>query len=283
MLILAVIYESRLREVISLEKGPSRERINTVFSILDDINPYLGSFSTLMKELREELYISVFSNSLTSNGQELERIPYFSSITRIKQMKKQESDRIQETLQDLNQRIKFRDQDINLLQKKNLSLKHEIADHLLKEEELLKVIKDLENQLKLKEMEKVSQNQEYSGKEQKLEKEIATLSTSLAQANHVIDKLTIFRANINKEADKKLTEEEADALKKAVVIDSQGMIEYDLYQMNKVDEQLLDIMNMQIDDLDSSLVQLKKKKEILSNVAANKAERETAHQLEVIN
>jgi hypothetical protein len=235
-----------------------------------------------MSELREELYISVFSNSLTSNGKDLERVPYFSSMNRIKQMKREESDRIHETIQELNQRIKFRDHDVNILQKKNLSLKHEIADHLLKQEQLLKVVSDLENRLKLKDIDKEAQIQEYSTKEQKLEKEISTLTTSLAQANHVIDKLTVFRANINKEADNKLTQEEADALKKALKIDSQGMIEYDLYQINKVDEQLMEIMNMQIDDLDASLLQLKKKKEILSNVTANKVDREAAHHGEVI-
>ena len=65
------------------------------------------------------------------------------------------------------------------------------------------------------------------------------------------------------------------------MIDPQGMIEYDLFQMNKVDEQLLDVMNMQIDDFDSSLAQLKKKREILSNVSGNKEERDLAHQVEV--
>ena len=108
------------------------------------------------------------------------------------------------------------------------------------------------------------------------------MTTLLSQANHVIDKLTVFKSNASKESDKKLSQEEKDALKTAVVIDPQGMIEYDLYQMGKVDEQLLEIMNMQIDDFDSALAQLKKKKEILSNVGGNLDEREAAHQVEVI-
>ena len=78
-----------------------------------------------------------------------------------------------------------------------------------------------------------------------------------------------------------LTEEQRDAMKHALVIDSQGMIEYDLYQMSKIDEQLLEIMNLQIDDYDLALGQLRKKKEILSGVVANREEREAAHQLEV--
>lgn len=279
--IIALVYETRLREMLGTHAGPSRDRINAVFTILDDINPFLGSFSHIVKELREELYISVFSNSLTSNGSSLERIPYFSYINRIKQLKKEESDRIQETLMDMSQRLKFRDQDISILQKKNLALKHEVSDHLLKQEELSFKIKMLENQLLLKEAEKNDNSLEYIKLQQNLQNEINTLNTSLAQANHVIDKLTVFKANLNKDSDKKLTEEEADALKRTVVIDSQGMIEYDLYQMNKVDEQLLDIMNMQIDDLDSSLSQLRKKKEILSNVSGNRAERDAVHQAEV--
>ena len=67
------------------------------------------------------------------------------------------------------------------------------------------------------------------------------------------------------------------------MIDSLGMIEFDLYQLEKIDAQLLDIMNLQIDDFDSSLSQLRKKKEILSGVASNRSEREAAYLLEVIH
>ena len=70
-------------------------------------------------------------------------------------------------------------------------------------------------------------------------------------------------------------------MKHNLVIDAQGMVDYDIYQLQKLDEQLLDIFNLQIDDYDQSLAQLKKKKEILSGVASKAAEREAAHQLEV--
>jgi hypothetical protein len=65
------------------------------------------------------------------------------------------------------------------------------------------------------------------------------------------------------------------------VIEPQGMVEYDLYQIQKMDEQLLEIMNSQIDDFEASLGQLRKKKEILSGVGSISSEREAAHQLEV--
>jgi hypothetical protein len=70
-------------------------------------------------------------------------------------------------------------------------------------------------------------------------------------------------------------------MKHNLVIDAQGMVDYDLYQIQKLDEQLLEIFNLQIDDYDQSLAQLRKKKEILSGVASKAAEREAAHQLEV--
>ena len=287
LLNIAIVFESRLQEVMSEStgnvniNGPSRQRINTVFAILDELNPFLGPFSNLVKELRNELYISVFSNSLTCFNGDLERIPYFSAINRIKELKREEIDKIQETIKDLSQRIKFRDQDINILQRKNLDLKYEIDNHLKKEQELELKIKDLENLVQLKGLEEEDLATNHLKQEQELQKEISSLTTLLSQANHVIDKLTVFKSNASKESDKKLSQEEKDALKTAVVIDPQGMIEYDLYQMDKVDEQLLEIMNLQIDDFDSALAQLKKKKEILSNVGGNLDEREAAHQVEV--
>ncbi len=70
-------------------------------------------------------------------------------------------------------------------------------------------------------------------------------------------------------------------MKHTLVIDSQGMVEYDLYQMERMDDQLLDILNLQLDDFDASLGQLRKKKEILSGVVTNKTENDEAYQLEV--
>lgn len=70
-------------------------------------------------------------------------------------------------------------------------------------------------------------------------------------------------------------------MKQALIIDAQGMVDYDLYQIQKLDDQFLEIMNLQIDDFDVALSQIKKKKEILSGVATKAAEREAAHQLEV--
>ena len=130
-----------------------------------------------MKDCRSELLNSVYSNSLTAseNDGSLERIPYFSAINRIKELKKEEAHKIQETLMDLQQKLRFRDQDINILQKKNLSLKHEIANHLIYQEEQSGKIKILEDIIKDKEQEKKGVDVDFSNKEQILQKEIATL------------------------------------------------------------------------------------------------------------
>ncbi len=71
------------------DKTPCRERVNQCFAILEDINPYLGSFGPLVKMIQEELQKSVYSNSLTSNadGKQLEKVPYFTAIQRIKDLK----------------------------------------------------------------------------------------------------------------------------------------------------------------------------------------------------
>ena len=54
----------------------------------------------------------------------------------------------------------------------------------------------------------------------------------------------------------------------------QGMVQYDIYQAERLSQQFVDILNFQLDDYETSLSQLRKKKGILSGVRANDQARE---------
>ena len=88
---LAVIFEMKLQEsFLQSDKLPNRDRVNRCFEILDEMNPYLGSFSGLIKRIQDELHRSIYSKTLTSSsvdGKKLEKIPYFVVVQRMKDLK----------------------------------------------------------------------------------------------------------------------------------------------------------------------------------------------------
>jgi hypothetical protein len=61
------------------------------------------------------------------------------------------------------------------------------------------------------------------------------------------------------------------------------MVEYDIYQAQRLDEQFSEILDYQLDDFENNLAQLQKKKEILQGVTSKEGEREGTFKLEVIS
>lgn len=92
----ALKYEIRLVESLSSSQGlldvPEHGRAKTCFEIFDELIPQLGVFQHIMKMIRDELCLAVFSKELTSavnkdgnSGVEekdapvhLTRVPYFT-------------------------------------------------------------------------------------------------------------------------------------------------------------------------------------------------------------
>ncbi|KAI9199638.1 uncharacterized protein BJ171DRAFT_445439 [Polychytrium aggregatum] len=68
--------------------------------------------------------------------------------------------------------------------------------------------------------------------------------------------------------------------KAEIVIDSRGMAEYNIFQAEQINEQFSEILNLQLDDYEHSLAQLRKKQEILQGVGTVE-ERENAYKLEM--
>jgi actin-related protein len=78
----------------------------------------------------------------------------------------------------MQQKIRFRDHDINILQKKNLALKQEISEHLLAQQALKDKITQLENIIKDNERDKAKMNNYHNNIQQDLHKEIETLQVT---------------------------------------------------------------------------------------------------------
>ncbi|KAJ3091758.1 hypothetical protein HK102_013525 [Quaeritorhiza haematococci] len=220
---------------------------------------------------------------MTSNQEQpfVEYIPYFNAIGRIDDARKQESRKTTEVMDDLTQKLKFRDHDLNILYKKNLALKQEICAHQIDTRELKEKIKKLESSIVHMEVEKGEQRTQAADREKKLKQEIDTLQTSLAQSNHIIEKLSVFRsAYTDATSDAILLERQRQA-NLDLVIDPQGMVDYDLHHAERLKNQLAEILNSNLDDFESSLVQLRKKRDILLDVIVDEEERENSYRLEL--
>ncbi|KAJ3394004.1 hypothetical protein HDU84_000503 [Entophlyctis sp. JEL0112] len=283
-----LLNEIRLKETFEkYSKTPHKIRTREVFAVLDEIIPQLGVFGPLVTIIKDELFQSVFSKTLTSCEVEpfVERVPFFSIAGRVDEARhvtglvSEEAEKANDSLAELQQRVRFRDHDLQILYKKNMALKQDITDYQLKQETLLSKIKALEDQCHKYELEKGESAYYYSAKEDSLKHEIEKLQTTLAQKNAIIDKLTVFKTAYNDASSSALDEIEKN--KTELIVDSIGMVEYDIYQAERLQEQFAEILNYQMDDFELALSQLRKKKEILVGVVINETERDASYMLEL--
>ncbi|KAJ3028170.1 UNVERIFIED_CONTAM: hypothetical protein HDU68_002316 [Siphonaria sp. JEL0065] len=276
------MYEVHLKEIFDkYQKSPEKNRIRECFNMLEEIIPYLGNFAPIVTILKDEMYRSVYSKNLTSYEKDpyVERVPFFCAAGRVDEARQEEAERATETLAELQQRIRFRDHDLQILYKKNMSLKQDITDYQLKQQKLYDKIKALEDQCHKYELEKGETSYFHIANEHSLKGEIEKLQTTLAQKNSIIEKLTVFKSAYNDAPDSILEEREKNKVE--LMIDSVGMVEYDIYQAERLQEQFAEILNYQLDDFEMALSQLRKKKEILSGIVINEAERDASYALEL--
>nr|KAJ3422388.1 hypothetical protein HK105_008307 [Polyrhizophydium stewartii] len=261
----ALIYEVQLKEAFEGgPKTPSRERVMCCFRILGDLVPQAGTFSPVLKVIKDELERSVFSKGLTSADREpfVERIPFFSLVDRIDQVRAAESQRTHAVLDDLHQKLKFRDHDLQILYKKNLVLKQEISEHENHQKRLREDIARLESEIQRHEREKNEIRMASIREEDELKKQIEQLQANLTQSNTIIEKLTMFKAAYNDASDASKLEDELNNNKHDLV----GMLSYDLHQAKQLQRQFAEILDFQLDDFDATLAQIRKKREIMQGV-----------------
>ncbi|KAI8621807.1 hypothetical protein BC830DRAFT_1092288 [Chytriomyces sp. MP71] len=276
------MYEVKLKEIFDqYPKSPHKSRVRECFSMLDEITPCLGNFAPIITILKDEIHRSVYSRNLTSSEIEpfVERVPFFCAAGRVDEARQEEADKAVESLAELQQRIRFRDHDLQILYKKNMKLKEDITDHQSKIQQLNEKIQSLEDLCHKQELEKGETAYYHNSKEDALKHEIEKLQTTLAQKNNIIEKLTVFKSAYNDNADTSFEDREKNKME--LIIDSIGMVEYDIYQAERLQEQFAEILNYQLDDFEMSLSQLRKKKEILLGVVINETEREASYALEL--
>lgn len=125
-----LLYELELKEIFERHPtSPCKERVQEIFRIFAEIIPLLGPSSSLLEVIKDELYRSVYSKDLTSKMTEpfVERVPYFKSVARLEHQKHDESSKMKNNMSDLEQKLKFREQDLLIAHRKSLSLKYDTS------------------------------------------------------------------------------------------------------------------------------------------------------------
>ncbi|KAJ3227223.1 hypothetical protein HK099_002916 [Clydaea vesicula] len=285
-----LVYELELKEIFErYQTTPSRERAAECFRIFNEILPYIGAFSSILTTIKDELYRSVYSQDLTSKSAEpyLERIPYFKSVKRLEKLRNEECAKMQTSESDLQQKLKFKEQDLQISYKKSLFLKEDVYARDVKIAKLTKQIEALEEQQRLNESEKTELKICSFQKEKDLENKVESYKISLAQSNHIIEKLSVFKTSYVENAD--MIFEDVNKLKRAnLEMTPEAMLKYDIIQGEQLELQFCEMLDYQLDDFETSISQLQRKKEVLNLVSSSSSgssstteDRENSHRLEM--
>ncbi|KAJ1328752.1 hypothetical protein BSLG_009987 [Batrachochytrium salamandrivorans] len=276
----ALIYEVQIKEVFeNTPKSPHVERVNCCFRILKDLIPQSGIFSEVFNVIMHELERSVFSYHITSSTEEpfIENIPYFSLMNRLDDARQVsqylikilllsraiENSKTHALVEDLQQKLKFRDHDLTILYKKNIFLKQEICEWERREKALKEELAKLKTNIQQHEKEKSEIHLVTTRENETLQKTIEELRSSLSQSNDVIEKLAIFKATYSGSTESNKIEDEKSNTKHTLVMNSREMLSYDSYQAKKLQRQFAEVLDLQLDDYDSTLAQIHKKREII--------------------
>ncbi|KAI8817696.1 uncharacterized protein EV422DRAFT_212674 [Fimicolochytrium jonesii] len=277
-------YEVRLKELFQQHpKVPSERRTAECFAIFDEIIQGLGPYGTILRTIKEELVEAIYSNDFTSAEQlpALQRLPYFCAINRVVRDRTDDESKTNEAATDLLQKLKFKEYDSQMLQRKNLALKQEIGQGELARRKLLDEIDRLNKEIKKHQDDKVDLRASHINAEDNLKRRIEGLEASLGNANGIIEKLTVFKSSYDKPVEEDKLEEHINSTTQQLVIDPLGMVEYDIWQARRLQEQFADILNWQLDDYELALTQLRKKQEILAGITTGVEERDQSYRLEL--
>ncbi|KAJ2998121.1 hypothetical protein HDV02_004798 [Globomyces sp. JEL0801] len=237
----ALIYQVQLQEVIdNYPHQPSKERIKVTFDILDDLVHQLGPYSSLMESLIEELRNNVYSQQVTSSTVEpyYEKVPFSVLVSKMNKQREKELKLSQQVMEELQDKLKFREHDLEISFRKNLSLKHKCS-----------LFEKLESNLKA----------EIEQSNQQLQLQIRTQS------------------EMKMKAKKDLVEKSRNDLP----IDSRGILLYNLAQSNQIEKQFSELLDYILDDFESDVSQVHKKKEIMTEITGGDFESDSFKAIEL--
>jgi hypothetical protein len=263
----ALKYEIELAETISKggEPGiPSRERTRTCFEIFDALIPQLGVFQHVFKMIRDEMYVSLFSDELTSTqplqkdsaGPYLSRIPYFTIALK--------------WINRRDEKVKILETQVEELKDKSLKdrLQREKADEESRRYkdryetqqssflELQSEVETLRSRLTATEDDILEKDQKREEEQSKRESQICQLENKLSEVNDSVRKLAPFKKT-HDALQMKFTEprsSQGQKLQGTIMVSKKVQLQQSLRSALHVQKQLQTMENSLMDDYDTLLL-----------------------------
>ncbi|KNE56317.1 hypothetical protein AMAG_02139 [Allomyces macrogynus ATCC 38327] len=281
--------EIDLRERLSqAPAAPHEARVRACMECLEEFVAFAPTLGPMVSTIKQELEGAIYSNQLTLSPQltsdveavtNLDKIPWFVLVTRLGDMRREEIDSTRETLADLTHKVKIRERDIALLQKRSIASKQELQDRDDTISSLNARIAQLEQDLvaKLADMDELKRD--FQAKLDAVNHDKDTLELSLNQANATIERLSVFKTAKDANDDQLSARIWVTEKRELLVPEPVHVTEVSIKEAETLQRQLHDIANNHIDDLEAAMLQIRKKREILGTSGANDDDIEQQHLL----
>jgi hypothetical protein len=265
-----LIYQVHLQEVFDNHpESPSKERTKICFTILDSIMQNVGAYSSVLSTIVDELRNAVYSNAVTASNAEpfYEKVPYSVLVDRINKNRIDDEKQFEFKLDDYRQKLKFRDQDLEIAYRKNLQLKQK---NLQMENDQIQLKDELENlkaALGFKTLEMRDIKQERSKAEDKFQKEKELLINSLNLSKKAIEKLTVFNNSATAASETRPSQYQNIERNVKIEITAKGLLSYDIMQAHRMEKEYSQVLDCILDDFEQSIGQVHQKREIMLGVS----------------
>ncbi|ORZ40406.1 hypothetical protein BCR44DRAFT_1509653 [Catenaria anguillulae PL171] len=265
--------EVSLRERLSTSPAsPHDARVRACLDTLTHIQNYAPTLAPMLKTVTAELEHAIYSDQLTMDPTlsaemdrvtSLDRIPWFTLVSRLGDMRREELSETRDVLADLQHKLKVRERDVSLLQKRVIAAKQEIQARDERVAELETQVAEMHAQLARKNAEMDDIHRSYKEKLDQAAHERDSVEVQLTQANNTIERLSVFKTTKDAADDQMSARIWITEKRELVVPDPLRVTELSIREVETLQKQLYDILNCHLDDLEASLLQLRKKREIL--------------------
>ncbi|XP_065184896.1 uncharacterized protein LOC135815512 isoform X3 [Sycon ciliatum] len=265
---LAVQYEVRLKEDLARypsKHGPSSERMQSCFQLIDDLLPKLGVYTPVLQSLRKELFDAVYSDEYTSTvlvrkpqvaadaqpaQPQLQRIPYFVLVNRLFDQRNEKAEALQDQLLKMTNTMRKKEDVINELEQEHSRTRNKMAEleermHQMNNTilEQKDIISSLNATVKDHEQQEVDLQGEMRNRKHEYQTALHTASKEIKALHH-------FREGFEAANEAFAEAQPVTKRLRTAFATKQNQLLNNLAQARRLQQQLIEMQNMTIEEYD---------------------------------
>ncbi|KAI8789062.1 hypothetical protein BgiMline_000923 [Biomphalaria glabrata] len=246
-------------DLLTLEQhkhGLTEEHILLAFQAFDELIPYLGVFTQIFQKLRADFIAAVYSDELTgttdSSKEYVQRKPFFLLVKQDQDQKIELIEELKEQLEKVKKSLFEKHNHLSEALEELSKKDNEISDLILLQTKLKEKIEEQQNEMNKMEsqMEEIKSSASFT--EHQLACDISDLRDELEDAKNEIKELSVFKKSYDDIyfafMDKSMDDDEIKQKKQSVVSTKRANLENELESAQRLEEQILLIMNTMIED-----------------------------------